>query len=91
MMILILSAAGIVDAQETAQLSDRIVAHTEARELANDIVTSIFNVQLRHLEENGLTGLPLYAEIRASRDKIDRLSSTEMEQLSQLLQELQSG
>jgi len=89
-MIIILSAIGTVYGQQTVRLRERIDEHTQARALASQLVATIFNVQLRHLEENGLAELPLYAEICASRDKIDLLASTEMEQLGQLLQRLQS-
>ena len=88
-LLIVGSAVGIVGGQQTVELRERIDEHARARALANQLVTTIFDVQLRHLEANGLAELPIYAEILASRDKIDLLASTEMEQLSQLLQRLQ--
>lgn len=77
--------------QQPADLGERLDSHQQAKVLATELVTSIFDVQLRHLEENGLSERPLYAEIRASRDKIDQLASGEMEQLTALLQSVQAN
>ena len=75
-------------AQQSVTPRERLTAHTQASVLANELVTSIFDVQLRHLKENGLAELPLYTDIRTSRDRVDQLASNEMEQLTRLLKNL---
>ncbi|MDA1049013.1 MAG: hypothetical protein O3C40_00835 [Planctomycetota bacterium] len=91
MVVLIVAATtGSAGGQQAVTPRERLEAHVQARVLAAELVTSIFDVQLHHLEENGLTELPIYLEIRVSRDKIDQLVSTDMTQLTQLLQALQS-
>jgi hypothetical protein len=89
-LLIVLQASGIVGGQQTVRLSERIDEHAEARELANQLVTTIFDVQLRHLEANELAELPVYAEILVSRDRIKLLASTDMQQLTHTLQQLQS-
>lgn len=91
MVLLFPTVIGVINAEETAPLSDRIVAHAQARDLATELVASIFDVQLRHLAENGLSEQPLYDEIRSSRDRIAQLASSEMEQLTVLLKKLQAS
>jgi hypothetical protein len=91
MVLLFPPVIGVINAEETAPLSDRIVAHAQARDLATELVASIFDVQLRHLAENGLSEQPLYDEIRSSRDRIAQLASSEMEQLTVLLKKLQAS
>ena len=75
--------------QTSVTAPERLDAHTQAKTLAKELVTSIFDVQLRHLEENGLADRPQYLEIRESRDRIDQLATGEMEQLTTLLKSLQ--
>jgi hypothetical protein len=84
-LLLFVSIAGNVRAQSSIRLD----AHRQARTLANELVASVFDSQLRHLDENGLDGLPIYAEIRTSRDRIEQLASVDMKQLTRLLTELQ--
>lgn len=89
-LLIVLSANRVFAAEQSSELREQIDNHAQAHALAIQLVTAIFDVQLRHLEANGLAELPVYAEVRASRDRIDRLASTDMEQLSQLLLTLQS-
>ncbi|HUG69528.1 MAG TPA: hypothetical protein VMM76_17385 [Pirellulaceae bacterium] len=88
--LLLTFATGVTWGQQSATFHERLDSHTQARALAEELVTSVFNVQLRHLEENGFSELPLYEEIRVSRDKIEHLTSNEMRQLTLLLEKLQA-
>ena len=76
--------------QQADATSDRLEAHLQARVLADGLVASIFDIQLRHLEENGLSDRSAYAEIQASRERIAQLASVEMEELTGLLVKLQA-
>ncbi|MEO8496487.1 MAG: hypothetical protein ABI614_15570, partial [Planctomycetota bacterium] len=89
-VLMLASATRIVWGQRAATPRERLDAHTQASALASDLVTAIFDVQLRHLEENGLAELPIYAEIRTSRDKIEHLASSDMQELTRLLEALQA-
>jgi predicted nucleic acid-binding Zn-ribbon protein len=91
MTLLFLPVIDVANAEDTTNLSDRIAAHSQARDLAIELVSSVFDVQLRHLAENGLSEQPLYNEIRSSRDRIDQLASDEMMQLTLFLENLQTS
>ncbi|MCA9122493.1 MAG: hypothetical protein H6822_15190 [Planctomycetaceae bacterium] len=69
--------------------TDQLEAHLKARALAEELVATIFNVQLRHLEENGLKNAAIYSEIRDSRDRVNQLATGQMTQLTLLLQNLE--
>ncbi|MBC8356944.1 MAG: hypothetical protein H8E66_33650 [Planctomycetes bacterium] len=90
-VLLVAAETGIAAAQQFVSVGNRLEAHTQARALANELVASVFDIQLRHLEENGLSEQSIYAEIRASRQKIDQLASQDMEQLTRLLTDLQTA
>jgi hypothetical protein len=67
------------------ELSQRTRAHKRATEIATQLVSSIFDVQLRQLDENGLQKTEIYDEIRSARSNVDRLASDEMAELTELL------
>ena len=84
-------ATAIASAQQSLIPRERLESHTQARALADELVTSVFDTQLRHLEENGMSDQPVYSQIRISRDKIQQLASHEMKQLTLLLENLQTS
>ena len=59
----------------------------QARALAKELISSVLDVQLRQLEENGLGKLPVHAEITAMRGNIEGLVRQEMRGVVDLLVE----
>jgi hypothetical protein len=56
-----------------------------ARDAARELVSSILDIQLEQLEENGLNTLPLYRDIKQMRINIDGLIEAEMAEVVGLL------
>jgi hypothetical protein len=56
-----------------------------ARDLARELVSSILDIQLQQLEENGLQSLPLHRDIVQMRRNIDGLVEAEMADVVNLL------
>ncbi len=65
--------------------------HEQARSLAIQIVKEVFDTQLKQLEENRLSGMPIHAQILQARSNIERLTANEMQQLTQLLSRFQEN
>ncbi len=60
-----------------------------ARAMARDLLTSVLDVQLRQLEENGLTEISVYRDIKVMHSNIGNLVDTEMAQVVQQLADAQ--
>jgi hypothetical protein len=87
-LVLLLSPARAV---EEDQLRRSQQSHEKARELTSRLVSTIFDIQLRQLRENGLQDDPLYGEIRLMRENIDGLVDEELEEVVHLLIKAQQG
>ena len=59
--------------------------------MARDIVSTILDLQLRQLEENSLTHLTIYGDIKGMRGEIDTLVKSEMPEVIELLVKMQKG
>ena len=64
-------------------------AQQRARDMARELVSGILDVQLQQLEENGLTEMTLYKDIRSMRTNIDGLVEAEMLEVVALLEKAQ--
>ena len=62
-----------------------------ARDMARELITGIFDVQLQQLRENGLQDRPIFGEIQAMRNNIDRLVEKEMKTVVNKLVEAQTS
>lgn len=63
---------------ENGGLERRATEQRQARAMARDLVTTVLDLQLRQLEENGLTELPLYRDIQTMRGELSDLVDGEM-------------
>ncbi|RLS76393.1 MAG: hypothetical protein DWI03_09280, partial [Planctomycetota bacterium] len=63
----------------------------QARAMAKELISSVLDVQLRQLEENGLGTLPVHAEIAAMRGNIEGLVRQEMRGVVDLLVEAEKA
>lgn len=73
-----LSIAIPVQAVDDADLVRRQADQRQARVLAQQLVSSVLDLQLRQLDENGLTDLPIYADIQLMRSHLSELVDREM-------------
>ncbi|MEZ6112028.1 MAG: hypothetical protein R3C99_13555 [Pirellulaceae bacterium] len=78
-------------AVETDALRQKQAAQEKARLLTRELVSGILDIQVRQLEENGLTQLPIYGEIRQMRVNINELVDAEMRDVVELLVKAQEG
>ena len=65
--------------------------HDKARALARDLLSTVLDIQLRQLMENGLEGQQVFGEIHAMRTHVDKLLNDEMEEVVELLVKAQEG
>ncbi len=65
-------------------------AQQRARAMARELISSILDIQLKQLKENGLDKLPIHGEIASMRENIDKLIGAEMAEVVDLLVEAQS-
>lgn len=72
-------------------LRSRQEAQQRARQMARELVSSVLEVQLQQLEENGLKELPLHRDIQGMRENLSKLVETEMAQVVELLTSAQQG
>ena len=75
----------VLHADDGDSLRQRRQRHEQARAAATELVETVLDLQLQRLSENGLEDLPVYAELRDSRDAIQQLATVEMSELSNLL------
>jgi hypothetical protein len=90
-LALILAASAAAVAVETDSLKGKELAQQRANEMAREIVSTILDLQLRQLEENSLTHLTIYGDIKAMRGEIDTLVRSEMPEVIELLVKAQKG
>jgi len=76
---------------ENERLLARQRSQERARRMAAELVGGILDVQLRQLEENGMTGLPIYGEIRDMRGSLHALVEEEMQEVVVLLTQAQEA
>lgn len=76
---------------EAATLRRKQDAQQKARLLTRELVSSILDVQLQQLKENGLEELPIYGEIQMMRKNINQLVDAEMQKVVDLLVKAQQG
>ncbi|MFM2094197.1 MAG: hypothetical protein RIS70_1321, partial [Planctomycetota bacterium] len=78
-------------AEDRESLRQKQQLHDKARVLARELVTSVLDVQLRQLRENGLENEQVFGDIRDMRSHIDRLVKDQMETVVELLVKAQEG
>ena len=76
---------------ELAALRRRQHAEEQAQSLAEELIASVLDTQLRQLEENGLKSLPIYRDIAGMRANITMLAKEEMPAVVELLIAAQSA
>lgn len=76
-LLLIVIVAPALGVDET-DLARRQADQRRARAMTREMVSAVLDLQLRQLEENGLTDLPLYGDIRAMRGNLAALVDREM-------------
>ena len=86
-LFLLVVSSGMAD---EANLLQQRQSQQTARRLAVQMSTGVLDTQLRLLEENKLTALPLYGEIRELRGSIDQLVSNEMQRVLGLIVSLEA-
>ena len=70
---------------DTDMLRRKQETQQRARDAARELVSSILDIQLEQLDENGLDQLPLYRDIKQMRTNIDGLIEAEMAEVVGLL------
>nr|MCU0872510.1 hypothetical protein [Pirellulaceae bacterium] len=78
-------------AAELDPLRRKQQAQEKARALARELVSSILDIQIRQFEENGLSTLPIFKEVREMRGNLDGLVEKEMQGIVQLLVKAQDA
>jgi len=89
--VALLSVCAVAIGDDAPQLRQRQQAQEKARALAGELISSVLDVQLRQLAENGLKELPIYRDIASMKGNIARMIDDEMEMIVQLLVEAQAG
>src|SRR4029079_5954957 len=77
--------------RELDNLRAKQEAQQLARSMARELISSILEIQLAQLKENGLEKLPIYSEISSMRENIDKLVEHEMLGVVEVLVEAQSA
>ena len=88
---LIIGSVSLALAAPDQELRSRQEAQQRARTMAKELVSSVLEVQLQQLEENGLKELPLYRDIEGMRENLSKLVDAEMAQVVDLLAKAQQG
>lgn len=78
-------------AVDSETLARRQQNQQQARKIATELVDSILRVQIRQFEENGLTEMQIYRDIKTMQANIGELVKTEMAQVVDLLVEAQEA
>jgi len=79
-----LASAVVASAVSADTVRQRHSAHDRAVAAVQELVASVFDVQLRRLEVNGLQASPTYVEIARARSNSDQLVARDMRQLTDL-------
>src|SRR5688572_6381466 len=89
------STEGTTKAAKAARGADSLRtkqdAQQRARSMARELMSSILEIQLAQLQENGLEKLPIYTEISSMRQNIDKLVENEMLGVVEILVQAQSA
>ncbi len=91
--VAVLCGTPLVCAQtlEADSLARQRQVQQRVREMAEQLVGSVLDVQLQQLEENGLSHLDLYRDIQTMRTHLDTLVGSAMPEIVQLLNELEAA
>ena len=85
------SVARIALGVETDGLRRKQQAQEKARLLATELVANVLDIQITQLEENGLTKLPIFADIKSMRGNVDGMVDRDMQAIIEALVKLQDG
>lgn len=88
---LLVSAPASAQGPELGKLRRQQFAQQQAQNLARQLVSRVLDLQAAQLEENGLTDLPIYQDIRGMGSNIDRLVENEMSGVVELLVKAQEA
>jgi hypothetical protein len=90
-MLTVAVGGSTANGEPADNLRSRQEAQQRARTMAKELVSSVLEVQLQQLEENGLKELPLYRDIEGMRENLSKLVDAEMAQVVDLLAKAQQG
>ncbi|PHS00924.1 MAG: hypothetical protein COA78_23400, partial [Blastopirellula sp.] len=92
-LLSLITMPSLVAAQaiELVDLQRRQQAQQRARAMTQELISGVLDIQIRQLEENQLTSLPVYTDIKTMRANVDQLVENEMGNIVNLLTEAQSG
>jgi len=90
LVLVALAHASSAQAVDDFELARRQSDQRQARVMAQQLVSSVLELQLRQLEENGVTDLPIYADIQLMRSHLSELVDREMAAVIRHLAEAQS-
>jgi hypothetical protein len=76
---------------ETDTIRRKQQAQEKARLLATELVGNVLDIQVTQLEENGLTKLPIYADIKSMRGNVDGLVEKDMQSIIDTLVKMQEA
>ena len=90
-LLLLISGSQFVAAQvlEPEALQRKQEDQQRARTLTRDLLGGVLDVQLRQLDENGLSDQEIYRDIKLMRQNLNHLVETEMSKVVDLLAEAQ--
>ncbi|MEX2357496.1 MAG: hypothetical protein WEE51_04140, partial [Pirellulaceae bacterium] len=88
---LLASTPASAQGPELGKLRRQQFAQQQAQNLARQLVSRVLDLQAAQLEENGLTDLPIYKDIRGMGSNIDRLVENEMSGVVELLVKAQEA
>jgi hypothetical protein len=94
MLVVMLTVAvtgSTANGEPADNLRSRQEAQQRARTMAKELVSTVLEIQLQQLEENGLKELPLYRDIEGMRENLSKLVDAEMAQVVDLLAKAQQG
>ncbi|HVW01743.1 MAG TPA: hypothetical protein VHB77_15435, partial [Planctomycetaceae bacterium] len=84
---IVVAAAFQASGVEVDSLRRKQDAQQRARAMTRELISSVLDIQLEQLEENGLQELPLYRDIQTMRTNIDTLVQGEMQKVVTILEE----
>ncbi|MDA1166532.1 MAG: hypothetical protein O3B13_25840, partial [Planctomycetota bacterium] len=90
--VFLLTLTGVPDsanAVDKIALRRKQIDQQRARAMAQKLVSSAIDLQINQLEDNGLTDLPIYKEIRSMRGNIGELVEAEMADVVTMLLDAQ--
>jgi hypothetical protein len=84
-------SAAAAKADDGSALRLQQQAQEQSRGIAHALVAEVLDVQIRQLEENGLTGLAMYREVKEMRANLAALTDDQMEVIARLLAEAEQA